>query len=402
MFNNARLPIILLTTFLNTLGIGLLIPVFLFIVAQYTGGNIQLTATYVGILTAIYALCDFLAAPFIGVLSDKYGRKPILIFSLIGSVIGYIFLGIGGSLAILFVGRIIDGISAGNISSIFAYVGDITEPKDRAKNYGLVGATLGVGFLIGPALGGYLANFGLSFPMFFAAIITVLNILLIIFFLPESHQPEDRVKTIHLKDANPFGWITDTKSQIFLRIILFASFFHFVAFAQLQGNGSVLLSDVLSWGPQTIGLAFFVIGIVDIIMQGFLTEKLIPKFGEKKLSMYGLAVTILSYSLLAILSIFHLPILAYLAFVLFAIGTGLFEPSMAAMVANSADRTNQGKAQGAYQSLQSLTRVIGPLLAAFLYVIGTSYPYIVSAILAAVSVYLFTRIQQPESSEQSH
>ena len=157
---NNKLKVILLTTFLNTLGIGLLIPVFTFLVGQYIGYDNNTTALYTGLLTSIYALCEFLVAPALGVLSDRYGRKPILIFSLLGSAIGYLLLGIGGSLWILFLGRIIDGLSAGNISTIFAYVGDISEREETGKNFGFVGATLGVGFLLGPAIGGFLAGFG--------------------------------------------------------------------------------------------------------------------------------------------------------------------------------------------------------------------------------------------------
>jgi MFS transporter, DHA1 family, tetracycline resistance protein len=388
-----KLKVILLTTFLNTLGIGLLIPVFPFLIAQFTNGNDNQTALYTGILVSIYAFCEFLVAPALGLLSDKYGRKPILIFSLLGSAIGYALLGIGGSLWILFLGRIIDGLSAGNISAIFAYVGDISEPKETGKNYGLVGATLGVGFLLGPAIGGFLASYSLSLPMFLAASLSILNLLWIHFGITESHKVENRITTINVKNLNPIGLFFDANSNLFLRTILIASFFHFIAFAQLQGNGSVLFKDALSWGPASIGAAFFVIGIVDIIMQGFLTEKLIPKFGEKKLAVAGLAITILAYLSWAFLPVTHSAVFAYFSFIVFAFGTGLFEPTMASMVSQSAGRQDQGKAQGSYQSLQSLTRVIGPLMAGFLYILNPGLPYFISIFLVVISVILFSRVK---------
>ncbi len=390
---NPKLKVILLTTFLNTLGIGLLIPVFTFLISPYVGSDVNATALYTGILTSIYALCEFLVAPALGVLSDRYGRKPILIFSLLGSAIGYLLLGIGGSLGVLFLGRIIDGLSAGNISTIFAYVGDISEPKETGKNFGLVGATLGMGFLLGPAIGGFLAGFGYNVPMFLAAFLSLVNMLWIILGVKESHKLENRIKTINVKDFNPLGVFFSVNSNVFLKTILIASFFHFIAFAQLQGNGSVMLKDSLSWLPVNIGAAFFVLGIVDIVMQGFLTEKLIPKYGEKKLATAGLFITIFAYGCIALLPILHAPILAYLSFIIFAVGTGLFEPSMASMVSQSASRQDQGKAQGSYQSLQSLTRVIGPLTAGFLYIYTPSLPYIVSIVLVLVSVFLFSRVK---------
>lgn len=233
--------------------------------------------------------------------------------------------------------------------------------------------------------------------MFLAAILSLINMIWIHFGITESHIPQNRIKAIDIKDFNPLGVFFSVNSNIFLKTILVASFFHFVAFAQLQGNGSVMLKDSLSWLPVNIGIAFFVLGIVDIIMQGFLTEKLIPQYGEKKLATTGLFITIFAYGCIALLPILQAPVLAYSSFVIFAIGTGLFEPSMASMVSQSASRQDQGKAQGSYQSLQSLTRVIGPLLAGALYIYTPSLPYIVSIILVLISVFLFTRLKIQKS-----
>lgn len=396
---NKKLQVILLTTFLNTMGIGILIPVFVFIVSQYTNGDNLMTAFYVGLISSAYAFCEFLVAPTLGVISDKYGRKPVLLFSLVGSVIGYLLIGIGGSLPILFLGRIIDGLSAGNISTIFAYVGDISKNEDRGKNYGFTGATLGLGFLFGPAIGGFLANYSYSLPMYLSAFLCFINLIWIYFGLEESHKPENRITKIQLKDLNPIGVFLDINANIFLKTILFASFFHFIAFAQLQGNGSVLFKDALYWTPLDIGIGFFIIGIVDIVMQGFLTEKLSKQFGEKKLVVVGLGITIGAYLLWALLPVTHSIIFAYLSFVIFAFGTGLFEPSMASLVSQSAGAREQGKAQGSYQSLQSLSRIIGPILAGILYSLNGSLPYLLSATIVCISVYLFSKITIKQTPE---
>ena len=406
---NNKLAVILFTTFLNTMGIGILIPVFAFIVSQYTGGNattetMQNTAITVGLISSCYAFCEFLVAPTLGVLSDKYGRKPVLVFSMVGSIVGYLLLGIGGSLWILFLGRIIDGLSAGNISTIFAYVGDISTDKSRNKNYGLVGATLGFGFLFGPALGGFLAGFSYSLPMFMSASLCFINLIWIYFGLEESHKIENRgnklTDKIKFQDINPIGVFWDIGTNAFLKTILVASSFHFLAFAQLQGNGSVLFKDVLGWNPFEIGIAFFVIGSVNIAMQGFLTDKLSKKFGEKKMIIFGLIATIFAYLLWALLPITGSVWLTYFGLVVFSFGTGLFEPNMASLVSWSGGRENQGKSQGSYQSLQSLSRVIGPVLAGALYGFNNSFPYLLSAIIVCISVYLFSKVNLSKPSSK--
>jgi MFS transporter, DHA1 family, tetracycline resistance protein len=386
-------PILILTTLLNTMGIGILIPVLPFLVEKYTGVNNPNTPFYIGLIISLYALCEFFSAPTLGALSDRYGRRPVLLISLIGSIIGYVLLGIGGALWILFLGRIIDGITAGNISTIFAYVADITEPKDRGKNYGIIGGTLGVGFLIGPAIGGFAAKWGLAVPMYIAATITFINLVWAYFALPESLTLEKKSSTFSLSELNPFGWIKNVGANLFLRTILFASFFHFVAFAQLQGNGSVLFKDVLHWQPSDIGIAFLIIGLVDIFVQGFLIDKILPKFGEQKLSIIGLSIAAIAYIAFALLPNTHSNLMCYVGCFLFAFGTGLFEPSMAAMVSKSAGDREQGLVQGAYQSLQSLTRVVGPLMAAFLYEFNWSSPYIISGVLTAISILFFMKLK---------
>jgi MFS transporter, DHA1 family, tetracycline resistance protein len=397
-------PVLILTTLLNTVGIGILIPVFPFLIEKYTGNNASTTALYTGIIISLYAFCEFVAAPTLGALSDKYGRRPILMYSLLGSAIGYVLLGIGGALWVLILGRIIDGISAGNISTIFAYVADITEPQDRGKNYGIIGGTLGLGFMIGPAIGGFVAKWGLSAPMYLAAAITFINLIWAYFALPESVSNLDKTKTFSLKSLNPIGVFYAIASNVFLRTILFASLFHFIAFAQLQGNGTVLLKDALQWSPATIGLGFLIVGAVDIFVQGFLIDKLLPMFGEKKLSVIGLSIAALAYITFALAPSLHSNSITYIGLFAFAFGTGLFEPAMASMVSQSAAPQEQGLVQGAYQSLQSLSRVIGPLTAAFLYSFNWSAPYVAGIIITAISVLLFLRLKMPATinSERAH
>jgi MFS transporter, DHA1 family, tetracycline resistance protein len=387
-------PILILTTLLNTIGIGIIIPVLPFLIDKYTGGDSSQTIFYTGLIISLYAFCEFLIAPALGIISDRFGRRPVLIYSLIGSAIGYLMLGIGGSIGVLMLGRIVDGLSAGNISTIFAYVADITEPKDRGKNYGIIGGTLGVGFMIGPAIGGFVANYGLYAPMFLAAGVTVFNLIWAIFALPESLK-EFKTTKLTLSSLSPLKTFQKVSSNNILKGVLVAAIYFFVAFAQLQGNGSLLFKDTLGWNPSNIGLVFLLIGAIDIVAQGFLTERLIAKFGEPNLIKVGLGICALGFASFAMLPITHSAIFELLGAVLFSAGSGLFEPSMASTVSKTSDGRDQGLVQGAYQPLQSLTRVIGPLMAAFIYSFGASNPYILSSILCIISVILFVRIKKP-------
>jgi DHA1 family tetracycline resistance protein-like MFS transporter len=389
VFKNSRFLFILFTAFLSVLGIGLIIPVIPFIVGQYfRPEQTNEIAFAVGFLISLYSLCQFFAAPVLGALSDRYGRRPVLLFCLFGSAIGYILFGIGGSLWVLYIGRIIDGLTGGDISTIFAYIADITEPKDRGKYFGIIGATVGFGFILGPTFGGLLSHFGLSAPLFAAAGLTLINMLFGYFVLPESLKKEHRMSDFSLHHLNPFSQLQYVLKNSLLKFLLFIGFFYFLPFAQLQGISSVFLKDVIHWGPSEIGILFLVLGVGDMFTQGFLAGKLIPKFGELKLVMGGFFLTALAYAITGFLPIFPTSMLVYIYTIIYALGSGLFEPSMGGLVSHAAEPQEQGIVQGASQSMQSITRIVGPLLAAFLYQFNHSLPFIISVILSGLGMLL--------------
>lgn len=384
VFANTKFLFILFSAFLAVMGIGFIIPVIPFILEEYVPSN--QVALMVGVLTSLYSLCQFFAAPVLGALSDKYGRRPVLLFCLLGSAIGYVMFGIGGALWILFVGRIIDGLTGGDISTLFAYIADITEPKDRGKYFGIVGATVGFGFIIGPTLGGLASKISYSAPFFIAAGFTLINMLFGIFVLPESLDKKHRMTDFSAHHLNPFGQISNVWKKPLIKTLFILSIFYFFPFAQLQGISSVYYKDTLHWNADNIGYLFLVLGIGDMITQGFLSGKLIPKFGELKTVLGGFILTAIAYAVFAALVVFPTSSTAYVGILIYAFGSGLFEPSIGSLISRSAEPREQGRVQGASQSLQSVTRIVGPLTAAFLYQAGTSFPYLLNVILSIAGV----------------
>ena len=389
LLSNKPFLFILITAFLSVLGIGLIIPVIPFIVEQYIDpSKTSEIAFYVGLLTAIYSFCQFFAAPVLGALSDKYGRRPVLLLCLFGSAIGYILFGIGGSIWVLFLGRIIDGFTGGDISTAMAYVADVTKPQERGKYFGIIGATVGFGFILGPSLGGLLAHISLSTPLYVAAALTLLNAAYGYFVLPESLDTEHRMSDFSIHHLNPFTQLEYIMNNATLKSLIIIGFFYFFAFAELQGVSSVFFKDTLNWKPSNIGFYFLVLGIGDMITQGYLAGKLVSQFGALKLVFAGFLLTALAYGINAILPIFPYALTAYIYILVYALGSGLFEPSFGGLVSGTASPKEQGRVQGASQSMQSITRIIAPIFAAYLYQFNHSFSWISCVIFSLIGGYL--------------
>jgi len=386
LFKNKPFLFILITAFLSVMGIGLIIPVIPFIVGKYAGAN-QI-AWNVGLLVSLYSFCQFFAAPVLGALSDKFGRRPILLWCLLGSAIGYILFGIGGSLAILFIARAIDGITGGDISTVIAYVADVTKPQERGKYFGIVGATIGLGFMIGPSVGGLVSSISLSAPVFLAAGLTIINMIYGYFVLPESLSYKHRMSDFSLHHLNPFNQLRYILKNKTLQSLIIIGFFYFLAFSQLISIISVFYKDTLLWTPENLGFYFLIIGAGDIFVQGYLTGKLLPKFGPIKLLFAGFLITLCAYSINAFIPVFPFAFLAYIYMIIYAVGSGLFEPSFGSLLSSVAGPQEQGRIQGASQSMQSIARILGPLTAAFLYEYSHSFPWILCVILSLIGAML--------------
>jgi DHA1 family tetracycline resistance protein-like MFS transporter len=372
------------SVFLNITGFTLILPVIPFLVGRYV--RPQEVGLYVGLIVSSFALCAFFAAPVLGALSDRYGRRPILMLSLLGSAIGYVIFGLGGTLWILFAGRIVDGLTAGNISTVYAYVADTFAPAERGRIYGLLGAVGGLAFMLGPVAGGLLGTIYPAAPLFAAAILTLGGIAWIYFALPESIAAGAARPVWHWRQLNPFAQLTQVFGIAALRVPLTAAFSFFFAGTMLQSNFAVYLKDVLQYGPAGIGWVLLAVGIMDIVSQGLLTRALLPRLGAELLTRWGLAINAIGFALIGCLVFVPRIEFLLISIAIFTLGDGLFQPAMNAIIANAAPADAQGQVQGANQSQQALARMLGPLLAAILSPLSASAPYWIAGLIAMLGV----------------
>ncbi|MGE7835539.1 MFS transporter [Viridibacillus arvi] len=376
----------LISVFLCGIGFSIIMPVVPFLVQPYTSSPGE-QAIAVTLLTSVYAVCVFFAAPVLGALSDKYGRRPLLLVCLFGSAIGYLVFGIGGALWVLFAGRIIEGITGGSISTIFAYFADIIPPEQRTKYFGWVSAVVGVGTVIGPTLGGLLAKFGYSVPMYFGAIITLLNVVYGIFYMPESLGKNNRLKEITFVRLNPFIQLANVLSMKNLKRLLVSAFLIWIPNGSLQAVFSQFTMDTFSWKPALIGLMFSIMGFQDIISQGFIMPKLLLKISDKQIAILGMVSEIIGYSLIALSALFSFYPLFIAGMFIFGFGDSIFGPSFNGMLSKSVDSSEQGRIQGSSQSIQALARMIGPIIGGQIYVsIGHAAPAFMGIILITAAI----------------
>ena len=376
----------LMSVFLCGIGFTIIAPVVPFLVQPYIS-NPGDQAIVVTLLTSVYAVCVFFAAPGLGALSDRYGRRPVLLVCLLGSAIGYLIFGIGGALWILFAGRIIDGITGGTISTIFAYFADIIPPKQRTKYFGWVSAVVGVGTVIGPTLGGLLAKFGYSVPMYFGAIITLLNVVYGFFFMPESLDKNNRLKEITNARLNPFTQLASLLSMKSLKRLFVSAFLLWIPNGSLQAIFSQFTIDTFNWKPALIGLMFSIMGFQDIVSQGFIMPKLLIKLSDKQIAILGMVSEIIGYSLIALSALFSFYTLFIAGMFIFGFGDSIFGPSFNGMISKSVDSSEQGRIQGGSQSIQALARIIGPIIGGQIYVsLGHAAPAFMGMILIAAAI----------------
>jgi DHA1 family tetracycline resistance protein-like MFS transporter len=380
------LVLLLIITLLNTLGLTIIVPLVPFLTLQFLAHANNLAAI-VGWLTAAYGLCQLIAAPGLGMLSDCFGRRPILFICLLGSAIGYLIMGLGGALWLLFLGRIIDGLTGGNISVLFSYVADITEPKDRGKYFGRLGVAAGVGSLIGPAFGGLLATINYRAPFLAAAGLLLLTLIAGYFLLPESLPKEHRIPSIAVSELNPLKQLASTFRWTNIRWLLLTWFFYELPVSMLQTTIAVLTKDSLGFNATQVGLIITLVGVVNILFQGVLVGWFLTKLGGIRLALIALVLVVISYLVLGSIALFAVPLLLIVSIILFAGSSSLVENVVRGLLSQMVGRDEQGRISGATQSLQSLGWVVGPLVGGFVYTVwGPFQAYVASAFITLLAI----------------
>lgn len=355
------LLVIFITVFIDLIGFGIVIPVLPFYVE---GTTFNASPRAVGLLFASYSVMQLIFTPILGRLSDKYGRRPILFFSLLGTSAGFLILGFATTIWMLFAGRIIDGITGGNISTAQAYIADITTPENRAKGMGIIGAAFGMGFIFGPAIGGILSKWGISVPFFFAAGLALANAVLLYFVLPETVTPDHPARA----SAATGRWsqLLQALKQSRLAFILSIYFLFIVAFSIMTASFALFTMFRFGYDAHDTGWLFVFVGVIGALIQGGLIGRLVERFGEMSLVVVG--------ALLFTASLFAIPFtgphtgLVTLLLVggTFAVGNSLSTPALTGMASKSVGRGEQGGVLGVTQSVASLARTVGPLISSAL------------------------------------
>ncbi|WP_394896594.1 MFS transporter [Enterococcus hirae] len=376
------------SVFLIGLGLTIVNPVIPFMVEQYTK-NTQQQATTVTLLSAIYAFSMFLAAPMLGALSDRFGRKIILISSLFGSAIGYYLFGFGGALWILFLGRIIEGLTGGEISAILAYFADLTPIESRTKSFGWISATVGIGTAAGPLIGGFLAQYGPAIPLYVASFLSLSNAVYGYFFMPESLTKRERTRNLSLQQINPFKQLQLVFTFRSVKWLLITGFLIWLPNGSFQAIFAQFSIDTFHLSPIIIGFTFSLIGIMDIFAQLLIMPILLKFWRENQIITMGITSEMIGYSVI-ILSAFYDSIPCFIiGMVFFGLGDAIFSPSYNGLISTYASKEDQGKIQGASQSIQALARVIGPMIGGQLYAnFHHTMPFIIGFILLGLATFI--------------
>jgi DHA1 family tetracycline resistance protein-like MFS transporter len=354
---NAAIGFIFVTFLIDVTGWGVIIPIFPTLIKELTHANISNVTRWGGWLTTAYAIMQFLFAPVLGNLSDQYGRRPVLLISLFGFGIDYLFLSFAPTIGWLFVGRLIAGVTGASFTTASAYIADISSPKDRAKNFGMMGAAFGVGFMIGPLIGGALSGFGPRAPFLFCAGLTLLNWLYGYFVLPES-LPLDRRRKFEWKRANPLGSLKHLKKYPGIWGLILSLMLVYIGAHAVQSTWNYFTIERFGWSPRQIGYSLGAVGLLVGLVQGGLIRIVNPKLGNEKsvyvgLSLYGLGLLLFAFASQSwMMFAFLIP---------YCLG-GLGNPALQAIISNHVPGNEQGELQGALTSLTSITTIIGPLV----------------------------------------
>jgi DHA1 family tetracycline resistance protein-like MFS transporter len=394
--SRAALTFVLLSVFIDSMGFGIIIPSMPKVIMQLTGDPLTTASLWGGYLMAVYALLQFFMAPIFGNLSDRYGRRPLLLMSLFAFGVDFLLTGLAMSMTWLFIGRAFAGVFGASYAAAGAYIGDISNDENRAKNYGLIGAAWGSGFTLGPVIGGFVAeHLGPRAPFFAAAALALANVAFGYFVLPESLKPENRRK-FEWKRANPFGTLKSLTHLPMVAGLLFAVFLYQIAHDSLPAVWMFYVQLKFGWGEFGSGWSLTFVGIMTVIVMGGLTGLVVPKLGERRAILVGftlMTVGFLGYALVPY---------GWMIYPAIAIGSlgSIANPSMQSVMSRHAGPQAQGELQGALASIAGIAAVFSPLFMSWLFyrfagegapVHLPGAPFVVSAMLVFFCVLICAR-----------
>lgn len=402
--NKSAITFIFITLLIDVMGWGLIIPVMADLIAQLKGIPVNQASTYGALLLSVFAITQFVFAPVVGNLSDKFGRRPVLLFSLLGFGIDYLILSMAPSYGWLFVGRVIAGITGASFTTATAYIADIsTDETTRAKNFGMIGAAFGLGFVLGPALGGLLATWGIRAPFYAAATLCLVNCLYGYFLLPESLSREHR-RPFEWRRANPFGSLKFLTRHPEIGGLALSFFLIYLGGQSVQGNWNFFTIYRFHWSERMVGISLAVVGVLVGAVQAGLTRVINPRIGNERsiylgLSLYTLGLVLFAFATQSwMMFVFLIP---------YCLG-GICGPSLQSVISGHVPSNQQGELQGALTSLMSLTTIFGPLImnSTFTYFTTDKAPFyfpgihfLIGAVCMLLSVLLTYRILSREKKE---
>ena len=400
----AALGFIFVTLLIDVTGLGIIIPVLPKLISELIHGNLSQASAIGGWLTFAYAIMQFLFAPVLGNLSDRFGRRPVLLFSLLGFGVDYIFLSFAPSIAWLFVGRIVAGITGASFTTASAYIADVSTPENRAQNFGMIGAAFGLGFIIGPVIGGLLGQYGSRIPFMAAAGLSLLNAAYGFFVLPESLSKENR-RPFQLKRANPVGALLQLRKYPAISGLVISLILLYTASNGMQSVWSYYGIEKLNWNEAMIGYSLGFIGLITALVQTVLIRWTIPKLGTEK----NLYIGFLLYAFGLFLFAFAANSWQMFAFIIpYCLG-GIAGPAMQSIISGYVPAAEQGELQGALTSLMSATTIFAPVImtSLFAYFTGSKTPilfpgapFLLGGILVLISTALAYRSMQRVLAEK--